>query len=430
MSFDAPLQRQQRIAVIGGGVSGLAAAYHLGATHDVTLYEAETRLGGHARTVMAGRNGDQPVDTGFIVFNYETYPHFTRMLDALDVPVAKSDMSFGATVDGGAMEYSLQSINSIFGQRRNVARPRFIQMIRDLTRFNRDVEGFASSDDMTIADLVEVMELGEWFQRYYLMPMCGAIWSTSTAEIRGFPAKSLVNFFRNHALLGWEQHQWMTIDGGSVQYVNRLVENLRAKGVTLRAGTPVRSVVRTPGQVTIQAQNGPSEVFDQVVFATHSDDALRLLANPTADERAALGNLNYQDNSVFLHCDRTQMPNRKRCWSSWNYQADTRDDRDQIGVSYWMNRLQNIPESDPLFITLNPAQAIREETIYDQANFRHPVFDRAALRAQNQLREMQGQNGTWYAGAYTRYGFHEDGFSSGVAVADGIQTANMAVAAE
>lgn len=430
MSFDAPMPRSRRIAIIGGGVSGLAAAYLTGATDTVTLYESEDRLGGHARTKLAGINGDQPVDTGFIVFNYETYPHFTKMLDALDVPVAKSDMSFGATVDGGAMEYSLQSLNAIFGQRRNIGRPRFVRMIRDLTRFNREAESMADSDDMTIAELVAKMGLGDWFTRYYLMPMCGAIWSTSTEEIRNFPARSLVNFFRNHALLGWDQHQWMTIDGGSVEYVNRLTDNLRAKGVRLRPGTPVSSVTRIGGMVRVVAKGMEPEMYDEVIFATHSDDALRLLADPTPDERAALGDLNYQDNRVILHRDARQMPRRKRCWSSWNYTADSRAEADQIGVSYWMNRLQNIPESDPLFITLNPATDIPDELIYDDANFRHPVFDRAALKAQHALREIQGQNNTWFAGAYTRYGFHEDGFASAVAVAEAMQSPSVARAAE
>lgn len=418
MSFDVPITRRSRIAVIGGGVSGLAAAWLLGAEHEVTLYEAEPRLGGHARTKLAGKHGDQPVDTGFIVFNYETYPHFTAMLDELHVPVAKSNMSFGATVDGGAMEYSVQSVNAIFGQRRNVLRPQFIQMIRDLTKFNREAEGAADSDDMTIADLTEKLGLGTWFERYYLMPMCGAIWSTSTDEIRGFPARSLVSFFRNHALLGWEQHQWMTIDGGSIEYVRRLTASLIAKGVRLRAATPVQSVVRTPGSVTIHAENGLSEQFDQVIFATHSDDALRLLDAPTKQEQAALGHLNYQDNEVYLHRDARQMPKRKRVWSSWNYQADSRSEAPQIGVSYWMNRLQNIPKDDPLFITLNPSTEIDQSMIYDQATFRHPVFDRAALRAQTALKQIQGDNNTWFAGAYTRYGFHEDGFASAVAIAD------------
>jgi predicted NAD/FAD-binding protein len=429
MSLDVPPTRPQRIAVIGGGVSGLAAAWLLAPQNNVTLYEAEPRLGGHARTVMAGRNGDQPVDTGFIVFNQVNYPHFTRMLDALDVPVAKSDMSFGATIDGGAIEYSLQSVNAVFGQRRNLARPAFLGMIRDLVRFNAEAEAAATSDDVTIADLVGELGLGDWFSRYYLMPMCGAIWSTPTMDVGAFPARTLVNFFKNHSLLSREQHQWMTIDGGSVEYVRRLTADLRVRGVDLRPGTPVKTVERAPGRVTVRAHGALPETFDQVIFATHSDDALRLLDAPTEAERAALGNLTYQDNRAILHNDVRQMPRRRRCWSSWTYKADTAGDHTRIGVSYWMNRLQNIPHDDPLFVTLNPSDDIPDSAIYDENTFRHPVFDRAALRAQNALREIQGENGTWFAGAYTRHGFHEDGFASAVSIAEQLQPFEDVVAA-
>ncbi|MZR12159.1 FAD-dependent oxidoreductase [Maritimibacter sp. DP07] len=429
MSLDVPPTRPQRIAVIGGGVSGLAAAWLLAPQNNVTLYEAEPRLGGHARTVMAGRNGNQPVDTGFIVFNHVNYPHFTRMLDALDVPVAKSDMSFGATIDGGAIEYSLQSVNAVFGQRRNLARPAFLGMIRDLVRFNAEAEAAATSDDVTIADLVGELGLGDWFSRYYLMPMCGAIWSTPTMDVGAFPARTLVNFFKNHSLLSREQHQWMTIDGGSVEYVRRLTADLRVRGVDLRPGTPVKTVERAPGRVTVRAHGALPETFDQVIFATHSDDALRLLDTPTEAERAALGNLTYQDNRAILHDDVRQMPRRRRCWSSWTYKADTAGDHTRIGVSYWMNRLQNIPHDDPLFVTLNPSDDIPDSAIYDENTFRHPVFDRAALRAQNALREIQGENGTWFAGAYTRHGFHEDGFASAVSIAEQLQPFEDVVAA-
>ena len=378
---------------------------------------------------MAGRNGDQPVDTGFIVFNEVNYPHFTDMLKKLDVPVADSNMSFGATVDRGRVEYSLQTLNTIFGQRRNLGRPAFVGMIRDLIRFNNEAEEAADSDDVTISELVETLGLGDWFARYYLMPICGAIWSTPTMDVGAFPAKTLVNFFKNHSLLGWKQHQWKTIDGGSIQYVNRLTNDLRVRGVSLRPGTPVQSVRRDPGLVTVRAQGSLPETFDQVIFATHSDDALRLIENPTASEEAALGNLNYQDNRAFLHSDSGQMPLRRRCWSSWTYKAETTGEDTQIGVTYWMNRLQNIPDNDPMFISLNPSSDIRQEAIYDEVMFRHPVFDRAALRAQKDLKAIQGHNNTWFAGAYTRHGFHEDGFASAVAIAERIQPAQEVIAA-
>jgi uncharacterized protein len=430
MSFDAPEAHPHRIAIIGAGISGLAAAYELAPYHAVTLYEAEPRLGGHARTVIAGKRGDQPVDTGFIVFNYANYPNLTRMFNDLDVPVKKSDMSFGASIDGGAVEYGLKSLGALFAQRGNVARPQFLRMVRDILRFNAKAESAATSDDVTIGDLVDGLGLGDWFERYYLMPICGAIWSTPPAAIRGFPAKSLVAFFRNHALLSATgQHQWWTVDGGSIEYVRRLADHLKTRGVALRPGTPVKSVERQPGSVTIHAENCAPEVFDQVIFAAHSDDALRLLANPTGAERAALGDLNYQDNRVILHRDPAQMPRRRSAWSSWVYKADGAGEETKIGVSYWMNRLQGIPDDDPLFITLNPVGEIPEHLTYDEVTFRHPVFDRAALTAQTALDAIQGQNNTWFAGAYLRHGFHEDGFASAVRVARALKPQNVLLAA-
>ncbi|WP_293575190.1 FAD-dependent oxidoreductase [Phaeobacter sp.] len=421
MSFDAISAARQRIAIVGGGISGLASAWLLSKTHNVTLFEASPRLGGHARTVLAGRNGDQPVDTGFIVFNYVNYPHLTAMFRDLDVPVIKSDMSFGASIGDGEMEYGLRSLGALLGQRRNATRPAFYRMVRDILRFNANANEAAQSDGITIGELVNDLKLGDWFQRYYLMPICGAIWSTPPEEIRNFPAQSLVRFFRNHALLSATgQHQWWTVKGGSIEYVHRLTARLNQMGCQLRPGTPVRGVERTEDSVKIHLPDGTTELFDQVVMACHSDDSLRLLTNPTEQEKATLGVMRYQDNEIILHHDAAQMPKRRACWSSWVYKADTKDDRTSIGVTYWMNRLQNIDVNDPLFVSLNPVSPVREELIYDQKTFRHPVFDRAAIQAQSKVAEMQGQNKTWYAGAYLRHGFHEDGFASAVRVARGI----------
>jgi len=414
MTYQPQPPRPQRIAVVGGGVSGLAAAYLLAPHHAVTLFEAAPKLGGHARTVTAGLNGDQPVDTGFIVFNYANYPHLTRMFQDLDVPVERSNMSFGATVDNGRIEYSLTSLNGLIAQRRNLLRPGFHRMVRDILRFNARAEAFATDDTATMDDL----KLGDWFRRYYLLPISGAIWSTPPAEIRAFPAKSLVQFFRNHALLSTNgQHQWWTVTGGSVEYVRRLEHHLRGLGVAIRTGTAVRAVQRDGRKSTVHSDAGPLEPFDHVIFACHSDQALRLLERPTKDEQAALGAIRFQDNDMVLHRDAAQMPRRKAVWSSWVYKSENVLNEPRIGVSYWMNRLQNTPESDPLFVTLNPSTPVRDAMIYDQTTFRHPVFDRAALRAQAQLTAMQGQNNTWFAGAYTRHGFHEDGFASAARIA-------------
>ncbi|MCF2905172.1 FAD-dependent oxidoreductase [Octadecabacter sp. CECT 8868] len=418
MSLDAVPIRPQRIAIIGGGISGLSAAHLLSPHHAVTLFEAAPRLGGHARTVMAGLNGDQPVDTGFIVFNYANYPHLTRMFQELDVPVVKSDMSFGATINGGEIEYGLRDVGALTAQKRNLLRPGFVRMVRDILRFNDKAEALATDDTATIGDLMNDLRLGDWFQRYYLMPLCGAIWSTPPDEIRGFPARALVQFFRNHALLSSSgQHQWWTVDGGSIEYVRRLEHSLRGRGVAIRTGTAVQSVSRDGQKSTVHSSAGPLEPFDQVIFACHSDQALRLLEQPTPQERAALSAIRFQDNQMILHRDENQMPKRRSVWSSWVYKADTTQPEPAIGVTYWMNRLQNIPSDDPLFVSLNPSEAVPDELIYDQKTFRHPVFDAPALVAQRQLTEMQGHNNTWYAGAYTRHGFHEDGFASAARIA-------------
>lgn len=417
MAFDAHPIRPQRVAVIGGGISGLAAAYLLAPHHAVTLYEAAPRLGGHARTAMAGQNGDQPVDTGFIVFNYANYPHLTRMFMDLDVPVKPSDMSFGASIDNGRVEYALRNLRGLIGQRRNLARPGFLRMIRDITRFNAQAEAAATDDTMTIGDLIDKLKLGVWFQRYYLLPICGAIWSTPPAEIADFPARTLVAFFRNHALLSaGGQHQWWTVDGGSIEYVRRLEHHLRGRGVAIRTRTPVASVTRTSMASVVHAAGQPAETFDQVIFACHSDQALRMLAQPTPQETAALSAIRYQDNHAVLHCDTALMPQRRACWSSWVYNADTAQNSPSMGVTYWMNRLQGIPENDPLFVTLNPVRDVAGDKTYDSTVFRHPVFDRGAIRAQTALRDLQGANNTWFAGAYTRHGFHEDGFASAVRI--------------
>lgn len=430
MSFDVPYSplrannqpERRKIAIVGGGISGLATAWLLSADNDVTLYEAAPRLGGHARTVTAGLRGDQPVDTGFIVFNYVNYPHLTRMFNELDVPVEPSNMTFGATIGDGAVEYGLDSLHSVFGQKRNLARPVYYRMLRDILRFNAKAEDLATTDSVTIGELVKELNLGVWFQKYYLMPICGAIWSTPAQDVAAFPAKTLVRFFRNHALLSARgQHQWWTVKGGSIEYVKRLISALEYRGVALCTSTPVFAVDRSGTGPTLNLPDGQTAKFDDVVFACHSDDALELLTQPTRQEHAALGAIRYQDNTVILHRDEKQMPRRRACWSSWVYKADAQDTNPAIGVTYWMNQLQNIDPSDPLFVSLNPVSSVRESLIYDQVNFRHPVFDRPAIRAQSQMRHLQGENNTWFAGAYMRNGFHEDGFASAVRVARGMQ---------
>ena len=412
--YDQTHGPRKRIAIVGGGISGLSAAYYLAPYHDVTLFEAAPRLGGHARTVMAGKDGNQPVDTGFIVFNYATYPFLTRLFRDLDVPVIKSEMSFGASIDDGKLEYGLNSLSAITAQKANMFRPQFLKMIADIVRFGRRAEAAAVDDEKTIGELVDDLNLGQWFRDNYLMPMCGAIWSTPVSEVDQFPAKSLVRFFRNHALLaGAKEHQWWTVDGGSIEYVRRLEAALIARGCDIRKGTPVAHVQRDDFGVHINTNNGTLPAFDELILACHSDQTLKILGNDAnSEEAAALGAIRYQSNTAVLHCDTGQMPRRKACWSSWSYHSQDGD----IGVTYWMNKLQGIPENDPLFVTLNPTREIPQEAIYDEVQFHHPVFDKAALKAQQRIRDMQGQNHTWFAGAWNRHGFHEDGIASAMRI--------------
>ena len=419
MPFETISAARKRIAVIGGGISGMGAAHTLVSDHHVTLFEAEPRLGGHARTITAGKRGDQPVDTGFLVFNYANYPNMAALFAELDVPVVKSNMSFGASIDGGRLEYGLASLDALFAQRANALNPRFLGMVRDIMRFNKNALRLANADrTRTVGQFLEALGTGAWFRDYYLLPLSGAIWSTPVQKIMDFPAHAMIQFFENHALLNHTgQHQWYTVQGGSVEYVRRLEAAMLAKGTELRCATPVQSVRRTGVGVQLKAWGGDWEAFDEVIFATHSDDSLRLLDDPSAAESAALGAVRYQPNDIILHRDESIMPKKRQTWSSWVYTEDAGADPDKIDLTYWINSLQPVPMDDPHFVTLNTKRTIPDEMIYDQTVLRHPVYDLAALAAQDSVRAMNGTNHTWFCGAWMRHGFHEDGLSSGLEVA-------------
>ncbi|WP_026353946.1 NAD(P)/FAD-dependent oxidoreductase [Woodsholea maritima] len=420
MPFDHPQPSAQNIAIIGGGISGLAAAWALSPHHKITLFEAQERIGGHARTVVAGRRGDQPVDTGFIVFNYATYPHLTGLFRDLDIPVERSDMSFGVSLEGGKVELGFHSAGGIFAQRTNLFRPSIYAMIKDILTYNKDAEAAVRAHPgLTIGALLDQLGLGQAFRTYYLYPMCAAIWSTPPQDIEGFPAEALIRFMRNHALMSvGHHHPWWTVKGGSQTYVKALVKALDARGVEMRVNCPITSVRRDTMGVSVKTARAEVEVFDQVIFACHSDEALQALKDPSPAEHKALSAVRFQDNHAVLHCDPQVMPKRRACWCSWVYQTPAGHDPAQpVGVSYWMNRLQNIPDDDPMFVTLNPVHEIAPERIYDQVTFRHPVFDQGGLQAQDDLRALQGQNRTWFAGAWLRNGFHEDGFASAMRIA-------------
>ncbi len=422
MPFELSAMGPKRIAVIGAGISGMGAAYHLATDHAVTLIEAAPRLGGHARTVLAGQRGDQAVDTGFIVFNYVNYPNLTKLFAELEVPVAKSDMSFAASIDGGRMEYGLRNLLALFAQPKNLANPAFLRMLRDLIRFNADATKIADDASVTLGELLDQMGMGRWFRDYYITPISGAIWSTPKEEIMAFPAQALVRFFRNHHLLAATgQHQWWTVKGGSIEYVSRLERAMRGRGVDIHLGSPVNAVRRVPHGVEVQ-RNGHWELFDEIVFATHSDQSLAMLKDPTPVERAALSAVRYQPNEAVLHADTSAMPRRRATWSSWNYTERPGHAGGPIDLTYWMNCLQPIPESDPLFVTLNSRGPIEDRLIYDTTTFHHPVYDMAALNAQTTIGQINGDNATWYCGAWMKNGFHEDGYASALDVVEGMAT--------
>lgn len=400
----------------------MGAAHALSRTEHVTVFESEPRLGGHARTIVAGKNGDQPVDTGFIVFNYANYPNLTGLFEELDVPVAKSDMSFGASVRGGAVEYGLAGAAAFFAQKRNALNPWFLSLLRDIFRFNaRALETVGNRPDLSINEFLTHVGTGRWFRDYYLLPLTGAIWSTPTQQVGVFPARAMVRFLKNHGLLSYDgQHQWYTVQGGSVQYVEKVEAALRRQGAEIRLGCAVDGVRRDAAGVQVKPRGGDWEQFDEVVFATHSDDTLALLSDPDPEEQAALGAIRYQPNDVVLHADASVMPKRRPVWSSWNYSESPARRDGQIDITYWMNRLQSIPADDPHFVTLNSNRPIRDHLIYDQVTLRHPVYDLDAFEAQAKLRKMNGARNTWFCGAWMKDGFHEDGLASGLEVADAI----------
>ena len=409
-----------RIAVIGSGISGNSAASVLSARHDVVLYEKRLRPGGHSATVDIDYDGKPlSVDTGFIVYNELNYPNFTKMLDHLGVASEESDMSFALSADGGRCEWSGQNLDTIFAQRSNMLNPQFLMMLRQIFRFNkesvRDLEA-GSLSGLSLGQYLSANRYSKAFTDRYLLPMGAAIWSTPLADMPDYPAENFIAFFRNHRLVNFDRPIWRTVSGGSRSYVEKLLQPLAGR---IRFGAAVASLVRTRDHVEITDISGNLDRFDQVVLATHTDQALSVLGSTANDrERQILSAIRYRPNSVYLHRDIALMPKRRKVWASWNYLAGQTPDEDrQVTVSYWMNRLQNIDESCPLFVTLNPVEPPRDEAILAHFTYDHPQFDRAAITAQRDLESIQGHNRTWYCGAWTGHGFHEDGLKSGLAVA-------------
>ncbi|GAB5471220.1 MAG: NAD(P)/FAD-dependent oxidoreductase [Rhodospirillales bacterium] len=408
-----------RIAVIGSGAAGLAAAWALSQRHEVVLYEAAERLGGHANTVnLPGPDGPVAVDTGFIVYNEPNYPNLVRLLAHLGVASIPSTMSFAVSMDRGAYEYS-GSAGGLFAQPRNLVSPSHWRLVGDALRFFRLGRGLLASGGArgSLGDFLEAEGFSQSFRSNHLLPMAAAIWSAPPDEILSFPLATFLRFFDNHGLLQTGgRPQWRSVAGGSRSYVAAIAASL---GPTrLRLSTPVAAVETHGLGVSVIDAQGHRDRFDQVVLACHADSARTLLAEgATARERQVLSAFRYSDNQAFLHGDTALMPRRRRVWSSWNYLAGQQDDRQALCVTYWMNRLQSLDPRVPLFVTLNPGRAPRSAKVYGAYSYQHPIFDQAALDAQQSLPEIQGRRGLWFCGSYCGYGFHEDAIQAGVAVA-------------
>lgn len=399
------------IAVVGAGISGMSCAWLLSQRHRVTLYERGVRLGGHTNTIDVGAQG---VDTGFIVYNEATYPNLTALFDHLGVATQPSEMSFAVSLDRGRLEYAGTDLNGLFAQRSNLLRPRFLSMLRDLLRFYREAPGkLAGLETLSLGAFLDRDGYGQAFRDDHLLPMAAAIWSAPSKTLLDFPAASFVRFCDNHGLLKVSKRPlWRTVTGGSGTYIPQLVAPFLDR---VRIGERCH-VAREDLRVRVCSGSAESRWFDHVVIATHADQALALLGETTARERSVLGAFRYSRNRAVLHKDARLMPRRRGAWSSWNYLGQSGGDTDALCVTYWMNRLQRLPEKTDYFVTLNPtrdpADVLHEET------YEHPVFDLGALAAQKRLWSLQGHGNVWFCGAHFGAGFHEDGLQSGLAVAE------------
>jgi uncharacterized protein len=408
-----------RIAVIGAGISGNVVAYLLHGPHEVDVFEASDHVGGHANTVEFRVNGHEGLaDTGFMVFNDRTYPNFIRLLGSLRIASQPSDMSFSVACVRTGLEYQGSSLTGLFAQTRNLFRPRFHRMLLDILRFNRSAARAAESgeldDGRTVGEFLQPLRLGSEFREHYLIPMVAAIWSARPDSILEFPARFLLGFLRNHGLLQLRARPlWKTVSGGACRYVQRLTGPFRDR---IRVRCPVEAVRRMPDQVEVRTARGEVEHFDQVVLATHADQALAILADATPAEREVLGAFPYQSNEAVLHTDLRLLPNARRAWASWNYHL-AGGDMPAVSVTYDLTRLQRLDTPSPLLLTLNGSDRIAPEYVLQRMRYEHPAYCRASIQAQRRFGEINGVQRTFFCGAYWGYGFHEDGVNSALAVA-------------
>jgi predicted NAD/FAD-binding protein len=407
----------RRVAVVGSGISGLSVAHGLAGQAQVTLFEAGPWFGGHTNTVDVTLDGvTHGVDTGFLVLNERTYPRLLALFGRLGVDVAPSDMSFSVQVPDIGLEWSGSDLDSVFAQRRNLVSPKFLGMLRDLLRFNRlctqlALAGDADALTQPIGDFLDAHRFGRAFREWYFMPMIGCIWSCPTDQMLRFPIATMIRFCHNHGLLQVANRpRWFTVRGGARHYVQKMLRSVP----DARLNTPVRRVKRDADGVDVSTDAG-TERFDELVLACHSDQALALLADAGADERAVLGAIRYHPNTAVLHTDASVLPKRRKAWAAWNYEraGSTAQEQTAVCLHYLLNKLQPLPFSTPVVVSLNPVMPPKADAVLASFDYAHPVFDGPAVAAQAQVPSLQGRRRTWFCGAWTRYGFHEDGLMSG-----------------
>ena len=416
MNDSSTNQSPERIAVIGAGISGLTTAYLLHQHYDVTVFEANDYIGGHTHTIPVYQNGrTYNVDTGFIVFNDRTYPRFMQLLKKLDVAYQPSSMSFSVRNDQSGIEYRATNLNTFFAQRRNLFRPSMYRLIHDILRFKRELPAIVQTPDysLTLGAYLEQQRYSAFFISHFIIPMGAAIWSSSTKTMQDFPLHFFARFFYNHGFLEMQnQPQWFVIQGGSSKYIEPLIAGFRDRIMT---ASPVACVCRLPEHVEIQTRDGRVFPFDKIIIATHSDQALRMLGDPSDAEKRILGGLPYQANATVLHTDTTLMPHARRAWASWNYHVNDSPNQ-PASVSYNMNILQTLSSPEQFMVTLNHTDAVNPGHIIREFTYHHPVFTPEGAGLQSQQQEINGVNRTWFCGAYWRYGFHEDGVISALNV--------------
>lgn len=404
-----------KIAIIGAGVSGNTLGWQLAKEHDVTVFEANSHVGGHTHTHEIEAFGKQyNIDTGFIVYNDWTYPNFIHLLDELDVETQNSHMSFSVHDESSGLEYNGTSLNSLFAQRRNLFRPSFLGMIQDILRFNKEAPKLLDDTqaDMPFGEYLKRHRYRKNFIKHYVIPMGSAIWSASPEQMFEFPAKFFIRFFHNHGMLSVsDRPEWRVIKGGSKAYVEKLTQGFKDN---IRLNTPIESVSRNLDSVVVKPKNQPAELFDWVFFACHSDQALAMLEDASNDEIAVLGAIPYQNNQIVLHTDINLMPKKKLAWAAWNYHL-TEQPLNLAAVTYNMNILQSLDSPEPFLVTLNHTSKINPNKIIKTLNYTHPVFTPEGITAQLRHADISGVNRTGYAGAYWRNGFHEDGVASALA---------------